>query len=153
MKRAGIYQLKDRIFIHPWQLTETGLGMGTDPYVSLPFEVEPVDLGKAALDALKQSGRTIPHPTEWKAQGAARLKAAGVKTEKAFQTKASYVCLELRGGQILVDPSRNGGTKGDSKGFEAIAGFTIPVEADAPAVDLGNAICKGLRISHEQSNL
>ena len=80
MTLAGIYQLKDRIFIHPWQLTETGLGMGTEPYVALPLEVEPANLGKAALDALNQSGRTVPHPTDWKAQRAARLKAAGVKS-------------------------------------------------------------------------
>jgi hypothetical protein len=87
MKRVGIYQLKDRMFIHPWQLTETGLGMGTEPFVALPLEVDPSNLGQAAWEALHQSGRTVALPTDWKTQRAARLKAAGVKSENAFKRR------------------------------------------------------------------
>lgn len=47
MKRAGIYRLKDRIFIHPWQSTEMGLGVATEPYVALPLDVDSAKLGQS----------------------------------------------------------------------------------------------------------
>jgi hypothetical protein len=152
MKRAGIYRLKDRILIHPWQLTDMGLGVATEPYVVLPLDVDSAKLGLSARETLNQSGQTVRDTTDWKALAAARLKAAGVKSQKAFQTNASYVCLHLSDKQLLVEPSRNGGTQGDAKGFEALPAFTVALAADLPAADLGNAIRQALQISHEQSS-
>ena len=153
MRRAAIHQLKDRLFIHPWQMTDMGLGIASEPYVALPPEADPASLGNAAMEALSQSGRTVPHPSDWKAQAGHRLKAAGVKSEKAFQTHACYVSIELDGSRLLVEPWRNGGTKGDKKGFTPLPDLGMAVEANIAAVDLGNIIRKALRLSHEQSNL
>jgi hypothetical protein len=125
MKRAGIYRLKDRILIHPWQLTAMGLGVATEPYVVLPLDADSAKLGQSAREVLNQSGQTVRDTTDWKALTAARLKAAGVRSQKAFQTHASYVCLHLSGKQLLVEPSRNGGTQSDTKGFEALPAFTV----------------------------
>jgi hypothetical protein len=115
--RGAIHQLKDRLFIHPWQMTDMGLGIASEPYVALPLDADSASLGNAALDALNQSGRTVRHPSDWKAEAAPRLKAAVVKSEKAFQTHACYVSIELDGSQLLVEPWRNGGTTGEKKGF------------------------------------
>jgi hypothetical protein len=152
MKSAAVYQLKDRILVHPWQRTDMGLGMATEPYLALPLEVDAATLGKTVLDALGESGRTIPHPTVWKGQGAARLKAAGVKSERAFQTGSRYVSVERKRGGFLIEPSRNGGTKGDAKGFEPLPSHAIALNSDSSVDDVGNAIRKGMEIAHEQSN-
>jgi hypothetical protein len=76
MKRAGIYRLKDRILIHPWQLTAMGLGVATEPYVVLPLDADSAKLGQSAREVLNQSGQTVRDTTDWKALTAARLKAA-----------------------------------------------------------------------------
>jgi hypothetical protein len=150
-KRAAIHQLKDRLFVHPWQITDMGVGIASEPYVALPLEADAASLGKAALEALDQSGRTVRHPSDWKAQAAPRLKVAGAKSEKAFQTRACYVSIELDGSQFLVEPSRNGGTTGDKKGFTPLPDLRMAIKADSAAVELGNTIRKALQLSHEQS--
>jgi hypothetical protein len=152
VRRGAIHQLKDRLFIHPWQMTDMGLGIAGEPYVALPLDADSASLGNAALKALDQSGRTVPHPSDWKAQAAPRLKAAGAKSEKAFQTHACYVSIELEGSRLLVEPWRNGGTKGDKKGFVPLPELSMAVEANISAVDLGNIIRKALQLSHEQSD-
>jgi hypothetical protein len=151
MKRAAVYQLKDRILLHPWQRTDMGLGIGTEPYVPLPLEVAAANLGTSVLEVLGQSGRTIPHPKVWKGQGAERLKAAGVRSERAFQAGSRYVGVERKDAGFVIEPSRNGGTKGDAKGFEPLPSRAIALGSDASAEDLGNAIRQGLEISQEQS--
>ena len=75
-----------------------------------------------------------------------------MKSEKALQTHACYVSIELDGSQLLVEPWRNGGTTGDKKGFTPLPDLTVAVEANIAAVDLGNIIRKALQRSHEQSN-
>jgi hypothetical protein len=152
MPRAAIHQLKDRFFIHPWQVTDEGLGVASPPYVALPLDVDSATLGKAALDALNQAGGTVPHPTDWKAEAVSRLKAAGVRSEKAFQTRARYVSVERDANQLHIEPWRNGGTTGDSKGFAPLPHLAMTVEGNIPALDLGSMIRKALQLSHEQSN-
>jgi hypothetical protein len=128
-----------------------GLGIGSEPYVALPLGVDAANLGKSVLEVLGQSGRTIPHPTVWKGQGAERLRAAGVESERAFQASSRYVSVERNDDGFLIEPSRNGGTKGDAKGFEPLPSHAIALDSDGSAEELGNAIRKGLEISQEQS--
>jgi hypothetical protein len=152
MKSAAVYRLKDRILVHPWQRTDMGLGIGSEPYLVVPIEVDAANLGESVLRALGESGRTIPHPTVWKGRGADRLRAAGVKSERAFQAGSHYVSVEHKGSGFLIEPSRNGGTKGDAKGFKPLPSHTMALDSDSSADDLGSAIRKALDIAHEQSN-
>ena len=144
MKSAAVYQLKDRILVHPWQQTDMGLGIASEPYVAIPLEADVVKLGASILHVLGESGRTVPHPTVWKGQAAPRLKAAGVKSERAFQDGARYVRVERTHRGFLIEPSRNGGTKGDAKGFEPLPDRAIALDAGASADDLGKAVRKAL---------
>jgi hypothetical protein len=144
MKSAAVHQLKDRILLHPWQQTEMGLGIASEPYLALPIDADAGKLGKSILDALGNSGRTVPHPTVWKGQDASRLKAAGVRSERAFQEGARYVRVEHTQAGFLIEPSRNGGTEGDAKGFEPLPDSAIALDAGASTDDLGKAVRKGL---------
>jgi hypothetical protein len=146
MYSVGVYQFKDRFLVHPWNKTTMGLGMATEPYVALPLDTDANVLGKAVLDALAQSGRTIQHPTQWKGLAAPRLKAAGVRSERAFQSGSRYVNVDRQDGGYLVCPSRNGGTRGDEKGHEPLLDRAISLASDSTATEIGAAIREGLAI-------
>jgi hypothetical protein len=137
---AAIYQLKDRMLIHPWQRTTMGLSMACEPYFSLPLDADAKALGDAALKALSLSGRTVPHPSSWNGLGAARLKAAGVKSEKAFQLGARSLTAEREAQGFRIEPSRNGGAIGDSKGFEPLPELSMSLPLTSNAEALGAAI-------------
>ena len=139
MHSAAVYQLKDKILVHPWQQTTAGLGIASAPYVSLPLDAAPESLGNAVFSALSHSGRTVPHPLSWKALDKPRLQAAGVKSDKAFQSGARSVSVE-RGQEFRLEPSRNGGSKGDSKGFEPLPEFGTSLPLSSTAAALGQAI-------------
>src|SRR5918995_7305662 len=110
MHSAAVYELKDRIFVYPLQQTTAGLGLASEPYVSLPLDVEPESLGNAVLTALSQSGKTVPHPTSWTGSDKPRLEAAGVKSQAAFHAGARSISVE-RDEVLRLEPSRNGGSK------------------------------------------
>jgi hypothetical protein len=139
MHCAAVYQLKDRMFVHPWQQTTAGLGIASEPYVSLPLDARPDSLGNLVLSALSKSGQTVPHPTIWRGLDKPRLEAAGVKSEKAFQTGARSVSVE-RGQAFRLEPSRNGGSKGDTKGFEPLPDLSMSLPLGSTATEIGQAI-------------
>jgi hypothetical protein len=139
-KRAAVYRLKDRILVHPWQETEMGLGIAAAPYASLPLDAAADALGDGVLAALAESGKEVPHPSSWKGQSAPLLKAAGVRSEKALHTGSRYLMVEREGKTLRIEPSRNGGTKGDTKGFEPLPQLAISLDAGAAPEALGAAI-------------
>ena len=145
MHSAAIYQLKDRLLVHPWQRTTMGLGIASEPYVSLPLDVDLNALGNCALAALAQSGKTVPHPLSWKGLNEPRLRAAGVKSEKAFQTGSRSLTIDRVGDALRIEPSRNGGARGDAKGFEPLPELGISVPLNSAAEALGSAIRAALK--------
>ena len=105
----------------------------------MPLDAELESLGTSVLTALSKSGRTVPHPTMWKGLDKPRLEAAGVKSEKAFQSGARSVRVE-RGQVRRLEPSRNGGSKGDAKGFEPLPELSMSLPLSSTAAALGQAI-------------
>jgi len=142
MPSAAVYRLRDRVFMHPWQRTTLGLGIASEPYVSLPLDAGDAELGAAVLNALSLSRGTLPHPESPRGLQAARLKAAGVRSEKAFQSDALSLTVELLDRTIRIVPSRNGGTSGESKGFHGLPDRSVSLPFDAGARELGAAICE-----------
>ena len=144
MQSAAVYELKDRVLIHPWQRTTEGLGMASEPYVTLPLDADAKTLGTSVLRALEQSGRTIPHPTSWRGLEAARLEAAGVKSERGFQLNARSVSVDRSADSLRIEPSRNGGASGDTKGFAPLPELSTSLPLHASAEQLGAAVRAGL---------
>ena len=140
---AHVYQLKDRLLIHPLLETTAGVLIAAEPYATLSLETEAHGLGHAVLAALAHSGRTVPHPTDWKAMAAPRLKAAGVRSEKAFQTGTRNVFVERDDRGFQVESTRNGGAKGEDKGFAPLPD-SIALPLAATPEQLGAAIRVGL---------
>ena len=145
MDSVAVYQLKDRLLVHPWNKTTMGLGMATEPYLALPLEAGSKAVGEAVLAAMAQSGRTVGHPTAWKGLSAPLLKAAGVKSERAFQAGSRYVSVDRRDGGYVIGPTRNGGTSGDEKGHHPLPALTFTIAAGSAADQLGDAVRDGLK--------
>ena len=140
MQSAAVYQLKDRVLIHPWHQTTTGLGVASDPYVTLPLDVDSKTLGASVLSVLASSGRTVPHPKSWKGLEAPRLKAAGVRTERAFQLSARSVVVDRAAETLRIEPSRNGGARGYSKGFVPLPDLAASVPVTSTPEEIGMEI-------------
>jgi hypothetical protein len=79
------------------------------------------DLGTAVLSVLQGSMWSIPHPTDWKGVLEPLLKAAGVKSWKAFATGTLGVHVEAAGDQLQFVPMVNLGPK---EGFKDDAANT-----------------------------
>ena len=117
-----------------------GLNIASEPYVSLPLDADAKAMGDSVFNVLSLSGRTVLHPTSWKGLGTARLNAAGVKSERAFQLGARSLSVERETQGFRIEPSRNGGTKGDSKGFEPLPELSLSLPLTSSADTLGTAI-------------
>lgn len=105
--------------------------------MGLALEIEPKALGKspalhcvaAVLSrALAQSDRVVPHPTqhEWKGSFAPFLKAAGVRSYRAFMDDARSVEIGVVDDELSLTPHRNLGSKG---GFELLPDLAVSLAA------------------------
>jgi hypothetical protein len=128
------------MLVHPWQRTTMGLSIASEPYVSLPLDADAKVLVDSVLNALSLSARTVSHPTSWKDLSTARLNAAGVRSEKAFQLGARSLSIERGAQGFRIEPSRNGGAKGDAKGFEPLPELSVSLPLTSSAETLGAAI-------------
>jgi hypothetical protein len=145
MRSAAVYALRDRILIHPWQRTSAGLSISSEPYAALPPEVGDQQLGERLLAVLSVSGQMVPHPENWTGFSKPRLDAAGVTSERAFQTNAQSVTVEWQDDVLHFEPTRNGGTRGSDKGFHPLpeSAFSVSFNAGAAAVGLATRTALG----------
>jgi len=124
-KSVAAYRVNGILVVAPVVRTTSGHGL----------EINPQNLGAcpdreaveaAITSAFAQSGRIVPHPaqSEWKGSFDPFLKAAGVRSFKAFMSTAQSLTIDEEDGALAVTPSRNLGAK---EGFE-------PVVADRQAL-------------------
>lgn len=145
MRHASIYQLPDRILVNPSCLTEAGFLLAAEPYVVFSLEASNEAIGRAVLDALSSSEKVLPTPTDWKAYSAIRHKAAGVKSEITFQLKAKLVSVEASADGISFEPTHNGGTKGDEKGFHGKRELRVRIPSSSEPQEIGSQLLLALR--------
>lgn len=146
MKLANIVRLKDRLLVYPQSMTDTGLWVATEPYTRLPLGCDPSVIGQATLSALACSGDSLPHPKDWRAHGAPRLAAAGVRSERAFHSRSSLVSVTSHDDGYAVEPHINGGTAGDEKGFRPVPDGAIRVALQSTPDVLGSAVIAALSV-------
>jgi hypothetical protein len=146
MRSAAVYVLKDRVLFHPWQKTTVGLGICSEPYVSEPLDANDRRLGEVLLGTLDASGLTVPHPKSWKGITRPRLEAAGVKSEKAFQTGTLSVTVNWHDDTLCFAPTRNGGASGPEKGFHPLSESSVFVAANAGAEAIGATVRSAIEL-------
>jgi hypothetical protein len=137
MLGAAVYLLRDRILLHPYQRTTVGLGLASEPYITLGLDCPSDSLGVAVLDALSQSGRTVPHPTTWNGLTKPLISAAGAKSWRELQMQARYVGVTSTTEGVRIEPSHNGGSKA---GFTPLPACATVVSLTATTTEIGATI-------------
>jgi hypothetical protein len=143
MDIVSAFRLRDRYFVHLNKRTTAGLWVAQPEFKCLPLDATPESLGLVVLAALSQSHTVIPHPTDWSALSKPRLAAAGVRSERAFMMGARLVEVE-RGECFRFEPTRNGGSSGDQRGFARISGVQVSIPLHSPPIAVGEALLNAL---------
>jgi hypothetical protein len=117
-RSAVAYRVRGNVIIAPVVHATTGLGLEVAP-MALGPSPSSADVAAALADALSNSGRIVPHPTqiEWPGFFKPFLEAAGVRSFKAFMADATSVGIDDLGDDLRLTPNRNRGAK---EGFAAI---------------------------------
>lgn len=135
MKQSAVsYRVRDKLIIGYLVRTSMGLGLEVDPR-PLMMTTPNDDVARAIGEALNASEKVVAHPTQdqWKGFFQPFIKAAGVRSFKAFMADAIRVSIDRRDAQLELKPHRNLGPK---IGFEPIPSDVIVL----PAEDLVGAV-------------
>jgi hypothetical protein len=150
MEIVSICRLRDRMLIYPNLKTTDGVYLASEPYVTLELSSSARSIGVAVLGALADAAAVIPHPKSWSDVAAARLAAAGVKSERQFQLSSALVEVTRRNGTLEVSPTSNGGASGPDKGFHRLEAG-VAASANDPS-ELGEAILQAFERCAVQPN-
>jgi hypothetical protein len=148
MSYACAYKRTRLILIHASAKTVPGFLINSPPWITFSEDVRNAELGEAVRTALAAYREGVPAPdygsADWKALRRARCRAAGVNSERAYMTESAYVSLCAENGSLRLTPSRNGGTRGDAKGFHFLPEFALRTQADPDSDAIGRAVREAL---------
>ena len=143
---AGVYRTSTTILLHPTARTRSGLTVSVPPVRRLPLDADPLQVGHTLRELLGSPQSMVP-PDDWKARapiGEEFLKQAGYGSWKRLDEGARYCWIEAKDGTVTLTPLRNGGRRGDRKGFQPFGAPIITVKEGGPEVDLGAAVIEAL---------
>jgi hypothetical protein len=141
-------QIKEKIFIQAYAKTTVGLSTLDGPvFVSCTTNI--IQTGKNVLEALKEAGKIIQHPTQEERKEMAKndpmLKAAKMKTWNAMMKASKRLEIELENQKITITPNRFGGTSGDDRGYHSLDDKAIICETQDPET-LGKALLQAFEL-------
>lgn len=151
MFRAALLNRKNRTLVYPECRTDAGVFVAMEPFIVLQKDPSATELGQALLTALNHSGRTVPTLTDWKTFSQPRLLAAGVKSEAAYQRNSKLVLIEMTGSEVVLKPTKNGGVKGDSKGFSELLGSEVIISSNENPNEIGLAALAVLQVCADEA--
>lgn len=106
-QHAGCYFVNGRLLIHAISRTTAGVGLAENPVIV--DESDNQQIGSAIMQALSSSRHDVPHTKTSVFQPF--LKAAGVRSYKAFMKDATLVDIEKRGSLFIIQRWNNEGPK------------------------------------------
>lgn len=143
-KYATAYLFPDRLVLHSNLQTDFG-SFACGPFQRLDRAAALDEIGRCVRIALESShvGSEMPNVKE-----TTKGFHAGVGVKSNAQLQRAAVCVGIsQAGALEFEPTHNGGTSGDAKGFQPIA-RTEPLRlpADAPRADIGAALMKAFSL-------
>ena len=128
-RSAVVYLVNHHLVIGASRRTATGLQLEVEPR-ALQADSNAEEVAATLLSALDASEPTEVQPGDWKGVFDPFLRAAGVKSYKAFMSGARSVNVDEQDGAFLVSPNCN---LGPSEGFEPITSESLRL-SDLPSV-------------------
>jgi hypothetical protein len=143
--QANIFRREDRFIVHPESRTAVGVWIAREPFLALPVDVTNEELGLAVTAALNQSMESVPHPdrSEWTKVVSPLLKAAQVRSWKAFVLNTMLVCANLRDNTVFFSVCENRGPK---EGFAPQEDCEFIAPAGSPTA-IGSALREALALT------
>ena len=138
-RTGGIYRRSDCIIIHLVNRATSGIGIASTPVFRVLVSASQEEIGQAILAALAAFEDGVPHPSEWIGHGKEFLKAAGFRSWRALEKDAVYCTFSDDGSSFRFEPLRNGGTRGDKKGFQPFGAAEVVLLSQVSAAELGTA--------------
>ena len=139
---ASAYRFPDRIVLHSHGLLPSWIHIACDPYISLPPTASPEQIGQAVRTVLHSYRPEMPDPADFKKVREDFVRNMGVKSNKRLQETSINCGLRAENGTIKFEPTHNGGTSGDSKGFQATSGTAFSIPSGGNDAELGNALLR-----------
>jgi len=145
-KRASAYRFHDRIVVHSQARLPGWALIACEPYLTLPRDASAEDVGRAVQTALAGFRPEAPDPVDFKQITPAFVRGVGAKSNKQLQETSISCGISERDGRLEFQPNHNGGTSGDTKGFQPISGTQFSLPADSAPAEIGTALlrCFGL---------
>jgi hypothetical protein len=141
----GIFRRPTFYLVHSNTQIEGSVAYASAPYISLPLESSPQELGQAVRQALAGCRLTQDRSMDPKEVNRELLRAAKTRSIKGLMEGTVACIMSIHIDQLFIFPTRNGGTRGDQKGFQYLPDtekVTIPL--DASDEELGEGVLKAL---------
>lgn len=108
MSLALIYKIKNKGYLIFGSVqTETGLNIGTDPFIRIAeTEINANTIANAIKSALDQDDdKIIPHPKDWNEVSKEFLRKSGLKSSKELHKESSMLCnVEKKDSSLIFIP-------------------------------------------------
>jgi hypothetical protein len=144
---AGAYLHPDGFILYAQQRTSSGVLVNAAPVVRLPPHAPAADLGTALRTVLASYKEGVPHPKNWSDATQRFLKATGYRSWRALQDPSRSCWIEASAGAFRITPLKNGGPRGDQKGFQPFGAEAVVAPGDATNEQLGRSLEAALAAS------
>ncbi len=145
-KFASAYKFPDRIVVHSQaRLPEWAL-IACEPFLTLPPNAVPEDVGRAVQTALAGFRPEIPNPGHLKEVTAAFVRGVGAKSHKQLQETSIHCGIVKLDDRLEFQPYHNGGMSGDTKGFRPISEAKFSLPANSSLAEIGAALHRCLAL-------
>jgi hypothetical protein len=142
--QAGAYRHPDGFILHAFHRATSGVLISVPPVLRLPLDVSEAELGAALRELLGACREGVPHPTDWTHSRTAFLEAAGYRSWRSLEAPARACSIEMVEGRLVITPLRNGGSRGDHKGFRPFDAERINANLTGSDEELGQALIMAL---------
>ena len=135
---AGAYLRGDRIILHGYCDTNIG-GLACEPYRTVEAGVSDADLGAALLGVLEEA-RTVPVPSDRKAEQEKLVQGTGVRSWGDLSRGAIHCSVTQTPAEISILP-----TAEEDGGFTHVPEETVRVAAASTPEQIGKALRDGFQ--------
>ena len=127
-----IISYPDEILIHPNDESVSGIWFGAAISISLKKGIDDDTFCKSIISMFDKSKINIPHPDpkDWSSLSKLFLTKIGKKSKRKYMENAKLIQIKQYSDRFEIVPTKNGGIKGDNRGFSPISKKTISVGTD-----------------------
>ena len=139
-RHAGAYLHPDGFILFAQHRATSGVLLSAPPVVRLGLDTSAGALGIALRQVLEAYQEGVPHPGDWREAAATMLEATGYRSWRALEGPARCCWIVETQTGFVFTPLRNGGSRGDQKGFQPFGAEPIGAAIDATDEQLGETL-------------